>query len=295
MKPPRPRRSAFDFDQETRLTPAAPRDVAVLIPAFAPTESLIDLVDRLSDAGVPAVLVVDDGSPADAQPLFELLASNPRVHLLRHPGNEGKGSALKTGIRYFLRHQAHLKGLVTADADGQHAADDVVRVARALHRSPRLVIVGARNFDVPLYPAPPLDVPPLRSLIGNRVTALLFRWMTGVPLADAQCGLRALPTSLLPALLKLPGRRYEYEMSMLVWVAQTRHPLAEQPIRTLYGPGTPESHFRPMRDSARVLRALFARGSVVPLRSPPASRQPGSEQQPAADAAAAAERAARAK
>lgn len=287
MKPSRPSRSSFDVDQEMRLTLTAPRDVAVLIPAFGPSEPLIDLVDRLSDAGVPAILVVDDGSAARVQPLFELLAANPRVHLLRHTHNLGKGSALKTGIRYFLDHLAHLKGLVTADADGQHAADDVVRVARALHRSPGLVVVGARNFDLPLYPTSALDLPQLRSLLGNYAAATFFRWMTGVPLADAQCGLRALPASLLPALLKLPGSRYEFEMSVLLWVVQMHHPLAEQPIRTLFG-SRKAGHFRPVRDSFRVLRALFAPGLLLILPTPAAAQQPHTgDRQPVADAATA--------
>lgn len=284
MKPPRPSRSASDLDLESRLTPAAPRDIAVLIPAFGPADSLIDLVDRLSDAGVPAILLVDDGSPAAAQPLFELLAANPRVHLLRHSQNLGKGSALKTGIRYFLDHLAHYKGLVTADAGGQHAADDVVRVARALHRSSRLVIVGSRNFDLPLYPSPPLDLPPLRSLLGNRVVAALFRWMTGVPLADTQCGLRGMPSSVLPTLLKLPGTRYEFEMSVLLWVAQTHHPLAEQPIRTIYGNGGANSNFRPVRDSARVLRALFAPVLLLDIPLPAAAQQRPGDHQTSVDA-----------
>lgn len=275
------------------MTPAAPRDVAVLIPAYGPATSLIDLVDRLSDAGVPAILLVDDGSPAGVQPLFELLAANPRVHLLRHAQNQGKGSALKTGIRYFLDHLAHLKGLVTADAGGAHAADDVVRVARALHRSSRLVIVGARNFDLPLYPAPPLDLPPIRSLVGNRAISILFRWVTGIPLADAQSGLRAFPSALLPALLKLPGTRYEYEMSVLLWIAQTHHPLAEQPIRTLFGPENARSSFRPVRDSVRVLRALFAPGLPPDVPAPAAAQQSQGDQQPSVDPAT--ERAARAK
>ena len=261
MKPPKPTVPIAPFEQVSRLTP---RDVAVLIPAYQPTEALIDLIDHLTDAGVPAILLVDDGNSASSQPVFELLAQNPRVHLLRHEANLGKGCALKSGMRYFLEHLGHYKGLVTADADGQHASDDVVRLARALHRSPRLAIMGARNFDLPIHPGDHPTLPPLRSLLGNRFTSALFRWSTGIPLSDAQSGLRALPTTLLPALVQLPGSRYEFEMAMLLYIARTHHPLAEQPIRTLYIAGNPTSHFRPISDSVRVLRALFAPSVLSP-------------------------------
>ena len=252
MKPPHSNPSVMYFEQPIRLMP---RDIAVLIPAYKPSEGVIDVVDRLSDAGVATIILVDDGSPDGFEPLFDLLAQNARVHLLRHPRNLGRGSALKTGMRYFIEHLAHYKGLVTADADGQHAPDDIIRIARALHRSPRLSIVGARTFTFPLWP----EHPPLRSVFANRVTSALFRWTTRVPLTDAQSGLRALPASILPSLVELPGSRYEFEMLALIHLARTRQPLAEQPIRTLYNPANPTSNFRPVRDSLRVLRALFSR------------------------------------
>lgn len=252
MKPPHSNPPVMYFEQPIRLMP---RDIAVLIPAYKPSEGAIDVVDRLSDAGVSTIILVDDGSPDRFQSLFDLLAQNPRVHLLRHPRNLGRGAALKTGMRYFLEHLSHYKGLVTADADGQHAPDDIIRIARALHRSPRLTIVGARTFTFPLWP----EHPPLRSVFANRVTSALFRWTTHVPLTDTQSGLRALPAGILPSLLELPGSRYEFEMLVLIHLARTRQPLAEQPIRTLYDPANPTSNFRPLRDSLRVLGALFSR------------------------------------
>lgn len=279
MKPPEPSRPSSSPLPEGRILRQAPRDIAVLIPAYQPTDALIDLTDKLSDAGCPAILLVDDGTPGGYEPLFELLAQNPRIHLMRHPQNLGKGSALKTGIRYFLRHLRHYRGLVTADADGQHSPDDVIRIARALHRAPRLAIIGARSFDLPLYPGAHPELPPFLSLLGNRITSALFRWITGVPLTDAQSGLRALPTPLLPKLVELPGTRYEYEMSVLLYVARTHHPLAEQPICTLYDPGNPSSSFRPLRDSVRVLRTLLRREPLMPDGSNPAAQSHVPEQQ----------------
>lgn len=279
MRHSEPSRPTWSTQQDGRLLRQTPRDIAVVIPAYRPTDALIDLVDVLSDAGCPAILIVDDGSDRSFDPLFELLAQNLRVHLIRHPANLGKGTALKTGIRYFLRHLGHYRGLVTADADGQHSPDDVVRIARALHRAPRLAIIGARSFDLPLYPGAHPELPPFRSLLGNRITSALFRWITGVPLTDAQSGLRALPTSLLTDMVQLPGARYEYEMYVLLHLARTHHPLAEQPICTLYDPGNTTSNFRPIRDSARVLQALVRREPLLAVEAP-ADEHPA---QPAAD------------
>jgi glycosyltransferase involved in cell wall biosynthesis len=252
--------------RDLRFRPSAPADVAVLIPAYQPSGALERLIARLDQAGVPVVLVVDDGSSPAYLPLFERLALHPRVHLLRHARNQGKGSALKTGVRYFLSHLSHFKGLVTAGADGQHAADDVLRLAATLHRSPRLAILGTRTIRLTGNPGSGRAVP-LGSILRNCLTAALFRAVTRVPLTDTQTGLRALPATLLPRLLDLPGSRYEFEMAVLLYIARTLHPLAEQPIRipTGSGAGNPVSHFRPLADSLRVLRVFLSRPTPLAL------------------------------
>jgi glycosyltransferase involved in cell wall biosynthesis len=256
MKPADSTRFAAESQFANRPCRNAPRDVAVLIPAYQPADVLEQLITRLIGYGVPAVLLVDDGTCVAHRAIFDRLALQPRVHLLRHAENQGKGSALKTGIRYFLEHLHHYKGLVTAHGGGQHAAEDVIRVARALNKSPRLAIMGARSFGIALAPLSVRGVP-LRKLLGNRLTAALFRSITEIPLTDVLTGLRALPTALLTELLELPGKRYEFEMCMLLHIARTRHPLAEQPIGTYYHPANVKSNFRTVTDSLRVLRALF--------------------------------------
>ncbi len=222
--------------------------IAVLIPAHQPTNDLLPLVHALTAAEFGAIIIVDDGSRAEFRPLFATLAAIGRVTLLRHAVNLGKGRALKTGINHFLSEMPDATGLVTADADGQHAADDIVRVAEALHHSPDRLVLGARTFSP--------DVP-LRSRVGNEATRKIFGFVTGRKLMDTQTGLRAFPTAMLPGLIALDGERYEYEMTVLAHVC--RGPLApiEVPIRTIYIEGNRSSHFDPIRDSMRIYFVLL--------------------------------------
>jgi hypothetical protein len=244
--------NASSFPLPSRLSQPAPSRVAILIPAHEPTTSLVYLIESLIEAEVPAIIVVDDGSRAMHRHMFERMAHFPSVHVLRHTQDRGKGMALKTGMRYFLAHFSHYTGLVMMDAEGQHCADDVLRVARTLHRAPRLAILGARSFRGNL-----IGRISRGRLLGNRLMAFLFRALTGVPLSDAQTGLRGLPTSLIPRLLDLPGSRYEFEMAMLMHIARSGHPLAEQPVRMVSDAENTGSQFRPVIDSARVICAML--------------------------------------
>src|SRR5581483_6726674 len=107
----------------------APSCFVVLIPAYRPGPDFPALVAKLIGLGVERIVVVDDGSGAWFRARFDEAAAHPQVRVLRHAINLGKGAALKTGINGILCDYPGTSTVVTADADGQHAADDVVAVA----------------------------------------------------------------------------------------------------------------------------------------------------------------------
>lgn len=230
--------------------PANPHlsSVAVLIPVWQPGDPLLHLVSTLARAGFGAIVVVDDGNPHACTTLFAELAALPRVHILRHALNRGKGRALKSGIRYILREMDGIQSLITADADGQHLPEDILRVAHATWRADDRPVLGARRFSGSI---------PLRSQVGNLCTRYLFQVLTGHRLQDTQTGLRGLPRDLWPALIGIAGERYEYETAMLAeLVRHGVHPV-EVPIATVYHRGKHQSHFRPLKDSALIYRMLL--------------------------------------
>jgi len=224
-----------------------PRGTAVLIPARDPAEDLCSFVAKLFSVGFSVVVVVDDGSSSSCREVFDSLAGSG-VHVLRHAVNLGKGRALKTGFKFALDCFPDLLGVVTADADGQHRVEDVVRVADALETLPHRIVLGCRQFVGPV---------PVRSRFGNMVTRWVFRFVTGKKVSDTQTGLRGLPMSLLPELMGLPGERYEYEMTVLGHLCRIGSPLAEVPIATVYLDSNQSSHFDPVRDSMRVYFVLL--------------------------------------
>ena len=116
--------------------------------------------------------------------------------------------------------------IVTVDSDGQHLIKDIVRVAKATEENPSHLILGARAF---------VGKVPARSRFGNKVTAGLFRLVTGQKITDSQTGLRGMSTDLIPWLLNLDGNRFEYEFNMLLGSQKVRSPnLRKSPIETVY-------------------------------------------------------------
>lgn len=227
--------------------------VPVLIPAYMPGAEILVLVKSLLQLGVPSIVVVDDGSGPQFQERFRELASLDRVHVIRHAVNLGKGTALKAGLNHILVHTPACIGAVTADADGQHHPEDIVRVAARLRQNPEALIIGARQFGPHV---------PWRSRIGNRTSRILMGLATGRKLSDTQTGLRGIPASLIPHLLRLPASGYEFELDMLLACKYQHCAIIEEPIRTIYLDDNRSSHFDPVLDSMRIYLLLF-RFSIV--------------------------------
>ncbi len=223
--------------------------IGILIPAYQPDEKLTALVRQLKESCSAPILLVNDGSSEACAPVFAQ-AQQLGCTVLAHPVNCGKGRALKTGMEYAL--QQNWDGVVTADADGQHAAADILRVAAMLAKAPNRLVLGVRNLR---------QMPP-RSRTGNSITRLLFRALYGRWITDTQTGLRGIGNSAMRWAVLLEGERYEYETNMLIWAAQHNYPLAELTISTIYINSNHSSHFRALRDGARVYKLLLRQAGL---------------------------------
>ena len=217
----------------------------VLLPVYRPGPHLIELVMELLSE-IPAasrIVIVDDGSGADGRSVLEA-AWGLGCTVLTHPVNLGKGAALKTGLDHVrARHSGF--DVVCADADGQHHAADIRRVAERLDSG--CLVLGVR--EVKRMPA--------RSRFGNTITRWLFRMATGRRVADTQTGLRGLPAGLLDRLREIPGETFEYEMNMLLDAAAANQRIEAVEIPVRYLDGNSGSNFSSVADSVRVYRALL--------------------------------------
>lgn len=223
-------------------------NIPVLIPAYNPDGTLLSLAADLINNGFEQIIIVNDGSDSSCDHIFEKLEKMGSCHVLQHAVNLGKGRALKTGFNYICLNFKDVQGVVTVDADGQHLPKDVAKVAEIFLKHPRKLVIGVRKFD---------RGTPLRSLIGNIITRHVFRFLVGKKLSDTQSGLRCIPISMVPDLLRLEGERYEYEMNMLISTKTDHTEIVEEEITTVYLDNNRASHFNPFIDSMKIYFLLL--------------------------------------
>ncbi len=222
--------------------------VIVVVPAYNPAQSFVDLVAEL--VGEFDVLVINDGSKAECAPFFKA-AVDAGAELVEHEVNRGKGAALKTAIAH-LQNTREEWCAVTADADGQHCPKDIREVARLTAENPDHLVLGVRSFKGM----------PARSRFGNTFTRVCFALATGSNVSDTQTGLRGFTHLTADRLITAEGDRYEYEMNVLINLRKWHIPFKETTIETIYIDDNASSHFHPIRDSfivfAQILKHIAA-------------------------------------
>ncbi len=218
--------------------------LAILVPAYDPTDYLVDLVENLNQNFI--IIVVNDGSHNDT--IFKIIEKKNNVHIRHHAQNQGKGNALKTGLKYIYEN-IPCKGVITVDADGQHQIEDVLKISRALEQNPNAIILGSRSFEK--------DKMTLRSYIGNTLTQKLFQKIFKSKISDTQTGLRGYPFSKIKEILKIPYSGYEFEFSILTSSALKKDLMINIPIKTIYIDNNSSSHFKPFIDSVKIYFVLF--------------------------------------
>ena len=227
------------------------KNLAVLIPAYKPGGALVTLCEELKERGFGEVVVVDDGSGESYGSIFGAVEGKG-CRVLRHVFNMGKGRALKTGFNDILVNCRGVRGVVTADADGQHLVKDIINVGRAVLQREDTIIIGGRTFSGKV---------PLKSRFGNTVTRNVFRFVSGQNIRDTQSGLRGFPLPALKKIITLKGERYEYEMNMLLEASRFDLKLKEIEIETVYIDGNASSHFNAVRDSWRIYKIIIMFGA----------------------------------
>lgn len=218
----------------------------VVIPAYQPDEKLLSTVAELRQKTDYPIVVVDDGSTGDRQPLFQQLEAD--VTVLHHDVNRGKGRAMKTAFAYIQEHYPESEGVITVDADGQHLVPDIVRVSEEWAAHPEALVLGSRRFTGNV---------PFKSRAGNAITRKVFHVSTGVKVFDTQTGLRAFSVHRIPMMLEMKGERYEYEINVLLYATRHRVPIREVWIETVYIEDNASSHFHPVRDAWRIYKMIL--------------------------------------
>jgi uncharacterized protein (DUF2062 family) len=225
-------------DPKSSAAPDAPR-ICVVVPVFN-HDSTVRQVVRQAKSRFP-VIAVNDGS-TDETP--GILAAETDITVVTFPSNQGKAAALRAG--FDRARELNFTHAITIDADGQHPTAALPDFAAACRRQPEAFIIGVRDLKK--------AGAPFARRATNALSTFWFRFETGDPLSDTQCGYRCYPLAAVRS-LPVTSDRYAFELEIMVKAGWAGIPLLAQPVSVDYvAPTSRCSHFEPWRDMAGISR-----------------------------------------
>jgi len=227
------------------------KPVAAVIPVYNERRTIADVVQRTKPF-VDWVVVVDDGSTDGSVAALGGLG----VDVIRQPVNQGKGAALLRGIE--AAKEAGAGFAITLDADGQHAAQQLDRLTKALAEGEADAAVGTR------FRGSGGERPVGLRRIAHRAIAACLSGLTGRPVTDPTSGLWAFGARAVVLLSEHYPRGYS-EPELLLFLHRNGLRVVEVPVEMRARQGG--------RSSLTLPRALIALGRtalvmlVAPFRS----------------------------
>ncbi len=185
------------------------------------------------------IIVVNDGSTDETA---DILKQFPEVNDLGYEKNEGKGFALRAGMK--LAENIGYEYAVTMDSDGQHLASDLPKFLDKINDKNDVIIIGSRNMQ---------DQKQKRSSsFANKFSNFWFWAETGIRHIDTQSGFRLYPLKKVNK-LNYFSTKYEFEIEVLVRNAWQGIDIEQIPTKVYYPPKNERiSHFRPFKDFFRI-------------------------------------------
>lgn len=217
----------------------------ILIPAYEPDDKLIHLVETLSKEDID-IIIVDDGSGPNYKEIFTSCKKYSKI--ISYETNEGKGHALKAGLKYIKENYKESYIIATMDSDGQHRVEDAKKLMKACSKNKEILYLGKRIRS---------KKTPIRSRIGNGITRFIYKIVVGLDIYDTQTGLRAFSDNLIDKLLEVSGSRFEYEMNVLLEFAGQKIKMKEIKIETIYIDNNSGTHFNGLKDSYRIYKDII--------------------------------------
>ena len=238
---------------------AVPR-LSIVIPAYNESARIDGTLSRVmwcvDECSWDAeVLVVDDGSSDDTPAIVQRwMRRYPRLHMVRNPGNRGKGYSVRNGLL-----QAAGEIVMFTDADLSSPIEEAELLIAAIDEGAD-VAIGSRWLD---RQKQTIHQPLYRRFFGrcfNKVT----RWVMGLPFKDTQCGFKAFKRDAAQTIFRLQTiERWGFDPEILFIARKLKYKIVEVPVTWGHDARSRISYLKDglkMLEEMAVIRANSLRG-----------------------------------
>jgi glycosyltransferase involved in cell wall biosynthesis len=221
--------------------------LSAVMPVFNETDTIASVVKTvLLQRPVQQLVIVDDCSTDGTwEKLQPLAQSEPRIKLVRHPVNQGKGAALRTGFT-----QATAAYVIVQDADSEYDPAEYYRLLIPILSGKADVVFGSRFIGSDAH-----RVLFYWHSMGNKVLTTLSNMASGLNLTDMEVCYKIFRREIIQG-IKLEEDRFGFEPEITAKVARLNVRIYEVAI-SYYGRTYAEGKKIGWRDGVHALWCIL--------------------------------------
>jgi glycosyltransferase involved in cell wall biosynthesis len=193
--------------------------LSVVVPVFNERSTVAEVVRRMRAVDLPValdIIVVDDGSSDGTDKILDAVQDST-VRVVHHEGNQGKGSAVRTGLEL-----ARGDLILIQDADLEYDPEDWPRLLDPVLKGRAVVVYGSR------FTGERRNMLPLH-WIGNRFISLVTNVLYSSTLSDVETCYKLFAREVIDG-MTLNSSRFDFEPEITAKILRRGYRIYEVPI-----------------------------------------------------------------
>ena len=204
--------------------------LSVVIPVYNEENTVAEILKRvIAEKTNKEIIIIDDGSIDNSPRRIEQSAiSNQQsaIKVFRHPNNQGKGAAIRTGIK-----AATGDVLIIQDADLEYDPSDYQRLLKPILEGKTKVVYGTRLKDLKFRLWGKDKTPLPTHYLANRLLSWLTNVLYGSKLTDMETCYKMMSREVYKN-LELKSNGFEIEPEITIKILKSGYQITEVSIAT---------------------------------------------------------------
>jgi glycosyltransferase involved in cell wall biosynthesis len=193
--------------------------LSVIIPCYNEAATIRQILRQVRDVTLDKeIIVVDDHSQDTSYQILQQEAEHdPRLRVIRHPRNVGKGAAIRTGLQ---RAQGEIA--IIQDADLEYDPQDYYELVRPIVEGRVDVVFGSRFLGrhTGMY---------FWNAVGNKGLTFITNFLYNAWISDMETCYKVMRTDIMRS-LDLRSRDFRIEPEIAAKVMRLGYPILEVPV-----------------------------------------------------------------
>ncbi len=194
--------------------------LSIVIPVYNERNTIEEILGRVESTGLAdEIIIVDDGSVDGTREfLLNLAPQHPKMHLILHEINQGKGAAVRTGIK-----ASTLDLVLIQDADLEYDPRDYASLLKPIEEGMADVVYGSRFLGAPRGSTM------FWHMVANKLLTLFTNILFNSILSDMETGYKVFKREIIQA-IPLRSQRFNFEPEITAKLLKRRVRIFEVPI-----------------------------------------------------------------